>query len=141
MWLCLPAQKGQQDTWSPQWLPAAEAFVLVFLRGTGSQLGVWDTQACPVRHESSVVPMRQVYSHRACSSSSFSLLRSHFSISNIHLQYLGPFSKSPRLLPFGHCPKNSLKPMRFLSLPGWSRPCVPKVVLLRAVEPCTSVML
>lgn len=24
VWLCLPAQKGQQDMQSPQWLPAAE---------------------------------------------------------------------------------------------------------------------
>lgn len=76
------------------------------LAGTGCLLGAQGTQAHPVGHESSGVPMGQVCSGRACSSSSFSFLRSCFSISNNHLQHQGPFSKSPSPLPFALCPKN-----------------------------------
>lgn len=78
------------------------------LAETGSLLGAQGTWVHPVGHENSSVPAGWVCSGRACSSGSFSFLRSCFSTSsNIHLQQYppptsGPFFQNPQAL----CPKH-----------------------------------
>lgn len=39
LWLCLPAQKGQQDMQFPQWFPAAETLGWCSCREQGLSLG------------------------------------------------------------------------------------------------------
>lgn len=79
------------------------------LAGMGSLLGLGHPGS-PWGSKAAMLPWDEFALAEHCSGSSSSLLRTCFSISNIHLQHQGLSSKSPSPLPFAFAPSTIWMP-------------------------------